>query len=202
MRRRGKLISFEGIDGSGKTTISNMLYHKMRKQGIPIYYTFEPTYTRIGNIIHKVIRGEMEASPAFLALMFASDRMRHFEEEIWPTIHDGTNVIVDRYVHSSIAYQGAALKDEKWVRVLNNRVPPPDLGIYIDIEPREAMKRLIEMRRVRKPTIFEKMRFLTEVRHIYETLVKGGELVEIDGNGSKQEVLSRVRKIIATRLDI
>ncbi len=200
--RRGKIIALEGIDGSGKTTISNMLYHTMRNQKVPIYYTFEPTYSRVGSIIHKILRGDMKTSPAFLALMFASDRVYHFDEEIWPIVCEGTNVIVDRYIHSSIAYQGVALRDEKWVRLINQRVPPPDLGLYIDIEPREAVKRLLAMGRVRKPTIFEKIRFLTEVRRAYEAIVSRGELIEVDGNGDKEEVLSRARKIVATKLGI
>jgi dTMP kinase len=200
--RRGRIIAFEGIDGSGKTTISNMLYHKMRKQGIPIYYTFEPTYTRVGSIIQKTLRGDLKVSPALLALMFASDRVNHFETEIWPLVCDGINVIVDRYIHSSIAYQGAALRDDRWVRVINNRVPPPDLSLYIDIEPSEAIERLMTMRKVRKPTIFEKARFLTEVRAIYTEMVDRGELVKIDGNGNKGQVLSMARKMVATKLGI
>jgi len=134
--------------------------------------------------------------------MFASDRLFHFETEIWPIVQDGINVIVDRYVHSSIAYQGTALHDEKWVRIINNRIPPPDLGLYIDIEPKEAIRRLITTRKARKPTIFEKIQFLTEVRRAYQRMVRQAELVQIDGNGNRQQILANVRKTVLARLGI
>ena len=193
---RGRLISFEGIDGSGKTTISTRVYRAIKNRGVPVTYTFEPTYSKVGSIVHLILNGDLEASGSFQALMFAADRVNHFETEISPNLKSGVNVLVDRYVHSSIAYQGAVLKDEDWVRTINRSVPTPDLAIYIDVDPRTGL------RRRRKRSVFEKLHLLDEVRAIYKRMVANGELIEVDGSRSEGEVFEKVWELVSRSLGL
>jgi dTMP kinase len=191
---RGKLISFEGIDGSGKTTISTRVYQAVKNRGVPVAYTFEPTYSKVGSIVHLILNGDLKASGSFQALMFAADRVNHFETEIAPNLKSGVNVLVDRYVHSSIAYQGAILKDEDWVRSINKHVPAPDLAIYIDVDPKTSLKRR------RKRSVFEKLDLLDDVRATYKRMVAKGELVEVDGSDPEDQVFEKVWKLVSGRL--
>ena len=193
---RGRLISFEGIDGSGKTTISTRVYRAVKNLEVPVTYTYEPTHSKVGSIVHLVLNGDLKASGAFQALMFAADRVNHFETEISPSLKSGVNVLVDRYVHSSIAYQGAVLKDENWVRAINKSVPAPDLAIYIDIDPR------ISLRRRRRRSVFEKLHLLDEVRAIYKRMVASGELVEVDGSGTEGEVFEKAWELVSGHLGL
>jgi dTMP kinase len=192
--RRGKLIAFEGIDGSGKTTVSTRAYQAVKSNGIQAVYTFEPTYSKVGSIVHLVLNGDIEASGEFQALMFAADRVNHFQTEIGPELEAGRHVLVDRYVHSSIAYQGALLNDEEWVRIINKNVPAPDLAIYIDIEPK------IGLRRKGKRSIYEKPDLLGDIRVAYKKMVAGGELVEVDGSKPEDEVFDEVWKLMSEEL--
>ncbi|HYA22252.1 MAG TPA: dTMP kinase [Thermoproteota archaeon] len=192
--RRGKLIAFEGIDGSGKTTISTRAYQAAKNKGAQVLYTFEPTYSKVGSIIHLVLSGDIEASGEFQALMFAADRVNHFQTEIEPELNAGRNVLVDRYIHSSIAYQGVLLNDEEWVRTINRSVPVPDLAIYIDIDPKTGLRR-----RGRR-SIYEKLDLLGEIRAAYKKMVARGELVQVDGSKSEDMVFDQVWKLVVDEL--
>lgn len=192
--RRGKLIAFEGIDGSGKTTVSTRAYQAVKSKGTQVVYTFEPTYSKVGGIVHLMLNGDIEASREFQALMFAADRVNHFQTEIGPELEAGRHVMADRYVHSSIAYQGTLLNDEEWVRIINKNVPAPDLAIYIDIEPKTGLKRR------GKRSIFEKPDLLGNVRATYKKMVAAGELVEVDGSKPEDEVFDEVWKLVSNEL--
>jgi len=191
---RGKLIAFEGIDGSGKTTISTRVYQAAKSQGIPALYAFEPTFSKAGGIVHLILSGDVVGSGAFQALMFAADRVNHFDVEIRPNLELGINVFVDRYVHSSVAYQGAMLKDEGWIRTINRYVPAPDLAIYIDVDPRSSLRRRSGR------SIYERTEFLDEVRAVYRRMVAQGELVEVDGEKPEDEVFKEVWKLVRDEL--
>lgn len=193
---RGVHISFEGIDGSGKTTVSTNLYLKFRERGYPCFYTVEPTFMRVGSLIRLHASRIRNAPQYYLALLFAADRVEHYERVIRKRVEKGYYVISDRYIHSSIAYQGGLLNDLEWVRIINNRVPPPDLAIYLDIDPEKALKR----KRVSGP--FEDVHLLEKIRSIYLKLVENGELVMVNARKPLEEVLEDVIGIIKSRLNI
>jgi len=195
-KEKGVHISFEGIDGSGKTTVSTKLYLKLREKGYPCFYTVEPTFMRVGALIRLHASRIRNTPQYYLALLFAADRVEHYERIIRKKLEKGYYVISDRYVHSSIAYQGGLLNDPEWVRIINNRVPPPDLAIYLDIDPENALKR----KRLSGP--FEDASLLEKIRSVYLKLVENGELVMVDAGKPLEEVLENVTRIVVNRLGI
>ncbi|MBO3762816.1 MAG: dTMP kinase [Thermoproteota archaeon] len=200
-KKRGKIIAIEGIDGSGKTTVSTEIYSFLSSKGVPIYYSFEPTYTKIGSIIHRFLRGEIPLDSHSQALLFAADRLEHLSREIIPYIKQGKNVILDRYVHSSYAYQGALLNDLKWIMTINKFALAPDLAIYIDVPPSVAIRRIRKKGRS-NISVYESVRFLGRVRNIYKSFVKKGELIEIDGTKEKDQVVKSALAIVCKSLKI
>ncbi|MEM2841911.1 MAG: dTMP kinase [Thermoproteota archaeon] len=178
MKRPGKHIAFEGIDGAGKTSISSKVFMRLREEGVPCHYTYEPTNSRIGSYIRLHISREGSLPPSFEALLYAADRVQHYYGEIHDYISKGYIVISDRYVHSSIAYQGTASGDVDWVSVLNKTVPAPDLAIYLKISPRLALLRKSGKRR----TVYEREGFLRKVVKVYDELANKGLLTVVDAS--------------------
>ncbi|MEM2980215.1 MAG: dTMP kinase [Thermoproteota archaeon] len=196
MERKGFHISFEGIDGSGKTTVSTNFYLKLRENGYQCFYTVEPTFMRVGSLIRLHASRIRNIPQYYLALLFAADRVEHYERIIRKKLEKGFHVVSDRYVHSSIAYQGGLLNDLEWVRTINNKIPLPDLAIYLDIDPEKALQR----KRVSGP--FEEVLILRKIRSAYLRLVENGELVMVDAEKPLNEVLKDVFNIVRDRLNI
>jgi len=105
------------------------------------------------------------------------------EREIKPALKEGKIVVSDRYLYSSLAYQGAAGLDLNWIREINRLALTPDLAIYIDVPPETVFERIR-----RRRTVMEEMQTQRKVREVYMSLVKAGTLVLIDGNRPAEEV--------------
>ena len=107
-RRRGAFICVEGIDGSGKTTQAHGLVETLAKRGFNAVYTSEPSQGNFGEIIRRhILQGDERVPTVVEAVLFAVDRLDHIANEIEPFLRDERIVVCDRYVHSSLAYQGA-----------------------------------------------------------------------------------------------
>ncbi|MFH1328151.1 MAG: dTMP kinase, partial [Candidatus Bathyarchaeota archaeon] len=132
---KGMLIVIEGIDGSGKTTQVYHLVEELRKLGYKSEYTTEPTYGNIGNILRLNVARAKKRAPIYEALLFAADRYEHIKKTVLPKLKRGSILVSDRYLYSSLAYQGAVGLDIKWLRKINFFTPTPDLIIYLDISP-------------------------------------------------------------------
>jgi len=189
---RGAHISLEGIDGSGKTTQAYMLLTWLRCQGYRTKYSAEPTYGRIGSVIRLHIYRMRNTPPEYEALLFAADRVEHYRKFIRPLVERGWIVISDRYLHSSLAYQGAMLRDAGWVGEINKFSRPPDLAILIDVRVEGALQR-IKRRRIK----FERRELLSKVRREYMQLVECGEMERVDGEKPIDEVAADIREIVA-----
>jgi len=185
MRGKGRHIAFEGIDGSGKTSVASELFLRIRAVGRPCYYTYEPTDSRIGSYIRLHLMKERDHHPSYEALLYAADRVQHFYGEILDYRKKGYVVLSDRYVYSSIAYQGAMLRDPQWVSQINKMVPKPDLTIYFRVSPDLALSR----KKLRRRTIYEHEDFLRNVIKIYEKLVKAKLLIAVDASRPFNTVL-------------
>ena len=146
--KRGKFITFEGPDGSGKTTVSTAVTELLEKAGYPVRYTREPGGSTIAEEIRDVIldpaNTAMDARTE--ALLYAASRRQHLVEVILPALQNGTHVISDRFVDSSLAYQGYArhigAEDVMSINKFAIEGYMPDKTIYLDVTPEEGLKRI------------------------------------------------------------
>ena len=191
----GFLVSFEGVDGAGKTTIARRLVRWLRGRGFAARYTREPTGGPYGRLLRRLEYGR-RVDPRVEALLFAADRLYHLERVIEPLLGEGYVVVSDRYLHSSLAYQGASVGDLGWVEELNRFARRPDLGILLDVRPRVGLGRLR-----RRRSRFEREEFLSRVREIYLRYVDRGDLLRVDAEKPLEEVFSEVVEIIERFLE-
>lgn len=170
-------IVIEGLDGSGTTTQLNLL----QKKFINSFCTFEPTNSEIGKLIRRALVKEINIEPYSLALLFSSDRFNHlYEKENGIIDRAKTNLVIsDRYIYSSLAYQGS-ICDYEEIRKIND-YPEPELIIYIDTPVDNCLSR-IDSRGMEKQ-IFERRDFLNMIRDNYEKAFKDSKskLIRIDG---------------------
>ena len=142
----GKFIALEGIDGSGLTTQAAMLREWFRERGQKCLATKEPTDGPIGATIKQYLKKRLngpanEEFEHMLALLFAADRLDHVANVIRPALVAGAHVVSDRYLMSSLAYQGAYL-DLGTVRIMNQRCLQPDLTVFLDVPVEVCRSRL------------------------------------------------------------
>jgi dTMP kinase len=143
----GLFIALEGGEGAGKTTQARMLAIWLREQGFDVITTREPGATKIGMRLRALLldTAHSEMSPRAEALMYAADRAQHVDEVINPALARGAVVITDRYVDSSLAYQGAArglrAEDVAWLSRWATGDLVPDLTILLDLPPQDGLGR-------------------------------------------------------------
>ena len=197
MKGKGVFICVEGLDGCGKTTQTKLLVRKLGNMGWDAVYTAEPSRGKIGKFIQKYcLHGEKRTSPIVEALLFAADRFEHVEREVISALNEGKIVVSDRYVYSSLAYQGATGLDLKWIEMINEHAIRPDLAIFVDVEPEAVIKRLKP-----KKSVMENLETQRKVREVYVKFVEKGKLVRIDGNKSTKEVADDVLKVVLRFLE-
>ena len=197
MARRGVFIVFEGIDGSGKSTHIKALAKELKGRGYNVIQTSEPSKDRIGNFIRRYAeRNDHRLTPETEALLFAADRFEHVMTVVEPALKRGRIVISDRYLYSSLAYQGAGGLDLDWIREMNRFAPKPDLGILLDLLPEFSLQRV-----ERRKTVFEVSDYLRKVRNIYLRLVEEGELVKVDADKPRKAVQEEIFSLVNELLD-
>ena len=191
MNEKGAFICIEGLDGCGKTTQAKLLVKRMRKSHNAVY-TAEPSHGKIGAFIRKsCLYGEKRLSSVVEALLFAADRLEHVENEVLPALNQGRLVVSDRYIYSSIAYQGAAGLSLEWIEKINEHALRPDFAIFIDVDPKIVMQRL-------KPnkSVMENLETQQKVREVYLKYVAKGELTRIDGDKPTKEVAEALSAVV------
>ena len=176
-----RFITFEGIDGSGKSTISKGVYNKLRSDGYNVVLTYEPTDTEIGKYVQQCIK--TQSDPFVTAFTFIADRMQHCKQiEEW--LDDGKIVLCDRYAESTYSYQGTQLEKQiknpiKWLQELSeNRIIIPDRTFLFVIQPKESLAR-IKHRNELIP--FEHVSFLEKVHSNYLKISKAKRFLKLDG---------------------
>ena len=201
-RMRGRFITFEGIDGSGKTSIVHRIEPELRKRGYKVVLTSEPTRTWLGDAVRKSY--DDDVGPLAETFLFLADRARH-TEEIRTWLKDGTIVISDRYADSTYAYQGARLegvvKDPiRWLqRVSAPAILEPDLTILLEVPPRLGLRRIAARK---KKVRFEKEGFLTRVAKNYDRLARSPRFARVDGSRPAAEVARDALGVMERRLGL
>jgi dTMP kinase len=193
---RGLFITFEGLDGSGKTTQVEMLasYLKKKRKKIEVVVTHEPGGTRIGELIRDILLnpGLKEMAHMTEALLYAADRAQHVEELIRPALNEGKVVICDRFIDSSLAYQGVARGlGLEGIRNLNEWAVGdlyPDLTFLLQVSYDTCRTRLAQEKADRLEV--ETEIFHSKVQEAYLTLAKffSQRIVVIDGNDTPGNV--------------
>ncbi len=144
---KGRLIVFEGLDGSGKSTQISLLAEKLKLIGHKVYCTAEPTNSATGGLIRDTLSNNYKRDATELAGLFLTDRIAHNVNPVWGIkkfLEDGVDVICDRYYYSSFAYQGLGTNLD-WLMDMNLKCPEitkPDLCIFLDVDYKRCKLRV------------------------------------------------------------
>jgi dTMP kinase len=198
-------ITFEGIDGVGKSTQLDLLETWLIQQGKEVIRTLEPGGTELGQEIrHLLLHRKGDVAPRAEALLYAADRAHHVATKIRPALALGKVVLSDRYFDSSVAYQGAARElDVTQVRdislwAVDNLLP--DLTILLDLTAEQAMLRRnktgVEPDRLEQ----EKVDFFERAREQYLELAKEPRFLVVDANLSVEEIQQQIRSRVQGHL--
>jgi len=183
-----KFTTFEGIDGSGKTTIASLLHKKLLSRGYQAILTFEPTDTTLGKFVQECIK--TNSNPYITAFSFIADRIQHCQS-IQKWLSEENIVLCDRYAESTYAYQGAQLQGEmkhpiRWLQDISKTILTPDRTFLFQISPRISIQR-IQHRQELIP--FERVSFLEKVEKNYTNLSKGKRFLCLDATKSIDELV-------------
>jgi dTMP kinase len=204
--RRGQFIVLEGLDGAGTTTQARLLGERLRAAGRTAHVTAEPSGGPVGTLVRQVLTGRVAGrpgarlDPAALALLFAADRIDHYDVEIAPKLAAGVDVISDRFTLSSLAYQGLDLGDMAWVEAVNARAAAPSLVVFLRVRPEVGMRRRRAATLDRE--LYEVDAFQRKVARSYEAALErlragGQRLVVLDGERPLEAVAGAVWDAVA-----
>lgn len=197
---RGKLIVFEGIDGSGTETQSQLLIRHFKRQKRPAERIFYPDYgNEIGKLIKRFLHKKSEMSPEMQFALYAGDMVKD-KERIMSWLDEGRHVIADRYFNSTIAYQGIrGFNQEKALRFAGDfGIPKPDVVILLRISPKESARRKMQ-ENGKLDRNEEDKRFLERVNSAYERMALEnvfGRWFVINGEQKKEQVHKEVLNIL------
>jgi dTMP kinase len=201
----GKLITFEGIDGSGKSTQARLLCEHLRKEGLAVSLFREPGGTVTGEAVReKLLHQLSEMEPEAETLLFGSARHALVEERIRPALMAGEIVILDRYIDSTIAYQGYGRGvNLDFIDDVNENATKgllPDLTFLIDIDPVVALSR---HQRIHDRMEREGVEFMQRVRQGYIHLAGSfpNRIRVFDGTKPMEEIEMAIRKDVTKLLE-
>ena len=203
-------ITFEGPDGSGKSTVIKAVYERLINDGYSVVLTREPGGTPIAEKIRDVILDNSNTAldARTEALLYAASRRQHLVEKIWPAIKEGKIVLCDRFLDSSLAYQGEGRKlgieNILNVNLFATENTYPDLTLFFNISPEEGLKRVSkDKKRVADRLDNENANFHQTV---YNGFLKVNSMYKdriqvVDATKSLNEVIENAYKIIKSKLE-
>jgi len=127
-----RFIVIEGLDGSGTTTQAGLIAEALKARDLPVLVTAEPSDGPVGALLRAHLRGEITLGPQAAALTFTADRADHLERVIRPALRDGYQVICDRYLLSTLAYQGTEGVSRQAILDASEGFDVPDVTVYLD----------------------------------------------------------------------
>ncbi len=199
--KRGLLLAFEGLDGSGKSTQLARLAGRLRQCGHDVVTTREPTDGAHGRRIRQLAAAGESVGPEEELRLFVADRREHVTRVIAPALARGALLLTDRYFLSTVAYQGAAgLDPDRLLLDSESEFPLPDLALVFELEPRICLERVRARGAPAEPT-FERFDRLQRVAEIFARLGRS-YVSRVDASGSPEEVAARVEALLAARLSL
>jgi dTMP kinase len=200
-----RFIVFEGGDGAGTTTQLRLLDAALARAEVPHWTTSEPTDQPEGLLIRRILSGELARDPGTLARLYAADRNEHLfgSQGILEHLGKGEVVVCDRYIFSSLAYQGVTCGPEL-PALLNAAFPLPELLVFFDLPPLASMGRL-ESRELLE--IFEELPFQEKVRAAYSEALErysssDMRIATVDASRSVEEVSAAILDAVGETLGI
>ncbi|GAA1247825.1 dTMP kinase [Microbacterium phyllosphaerae] len=203
----GVWITLEGGDGSGKTTQSNLLAEWLIDEGRTVVRTREPGGSEVGQLIRDIVlhhRGDI--APRAEALLYAADRAHHVATVVRPALARGEVVLQDRYLDSSVAYQGAGrVLDGDEIRNLSLWAAEgalPDLTVLLDLDPESARVRLDSADKPFDRLEAEKTEFHARVRDAYLRLADAEpeRFLVLDASATPEAIAAQIRERVSTLL--
>lgn len=205
----GLFITFEGPEGSGKTTIANMVLDTLKNEGYKVLYTREPGGIDIAEQIRQVILDKKNTAmdPKTEALLYAASRRQHLVEKVLPALKDNTIVLCDRFVDSSLVYQGVGrglgIDTVYQMNLFAIDDIMPDLTIFFDVKPEIGLSRIHkdENREVNRLDL-ETLDFHQKVYNGYCEVAKHfkNRITSVDASKSIDEVYTQVLEMVKQKL--
>ena len=198
----GIFISFEGIDGVGKSTQADLLEAHLRSKGREVVRTFEPGGTELGKEIRNLLLHQGHVDARAEALLYAADRAHHTSTKIRPALEAGTDVITDRYLDSSVAYQGAGrVLGAQEVRDLSLWATNgllPALTVILDLDAAAAAQRRSKTGEAPDRLEREKLDFFEATRAQYLSLAQAEpeRFLVLDATASVDQLQAQIRSRI------
>jgi dTMP kinase len=208
--KKGLFIVFEGGDGSGKSTAINSIYDWLIGNKIKCIKTREPGGIKIAEDIRQVIldKNNTAMDGRTEALLYAAARRQHLVEKVIPALENGVIVLCDRFVDSSLAYQGYArgLGIDEVMSINKFAIDGymPDISILFDIDPKIGLERINnnDGREINRLDL-EKIDFHEKVREGYGIIYSNNKdrMIKINADRSKEQIVSEIKDIIISKLD-
>lgn len=206
--KKGLFISFEGCDGCGKTTALKLVEEKLNKNGVFPLMTREPGGSKIAEQIRNIIldKANTEEDIKTEALLYAASRRQHLIDVVLPALNSGNLVISDRYVDSSLAYQGYArgIGLEAVLSINNFAIDNlyPDLTFFLDLPPQEGLKRIQSRERDKDRLDVEKEEFHKRVYQGYQIVneIFKDRIIKIDASKSPDEISDKIVSVILEKI--
>lgn len=199
-------ITLEGSEGAGKSTLIKRLEKYFLKRNVKFVFTKEPGGTKEGKELRKILLDKkIELDPLSETFLLLADRIEHVRKIINPALEENINVLSDRYLDSTYAYQGAGRKINKaeldfLIKPLN--FPEPDLTIYLDLPVEEGLKRA-KGRDILDRFEKEEIDFFERIRHSYLKLAEENphRIFTIDSANGESEVFELAKDCIEKKLN-
>ena len=209
--KKGLFIVFEGGEGTGKTTAIDEIYNWIIENNFKCIKTREPGGIKISEQIRQVILNKKNKTMdgRTEALLYAAARRQHLVEKVIPALEEGSIVLCDRFIDSSLAYQGYArnLGIEEVMSINRFAIGEymPDLSILFDLDPKIGLERINsnEQREINRLDL-EKIDFHERVRLGYNIVYEKNKdrIIKIDAEQSKENVIKQIKKILKPKIGI
>jgi len=194
-KTQGRLIVFEGTDGTGKSTQLDLLGQYLQERGYPVITTREPTDGEYGQKIRALYADRDQCSRVEELELFLADRQQHVNELLNPALEQGKIILCDRYYLSTAAYQGAVGFDPEIILQRNNFAPEPDLALLFQVPVEIGTDRIVKGR---GDTLndFEQQDTLKKVAEIFASINRP-YIRKIDATDTIKAVHSQVIKLVS-----